>query len=51
MQIEQMIIIALLLIQLMLSIYYANYRGESYATIPPGWGGKNFGNVTPKPKK
>jgi hypothetical protein len=51
MRIEQIIIIALLLIQLMLTIYCANYRGESYAAIPAGWGGKNFGNVTPKPKK
>ena len=31
MQIEHIIIIVLLLIQLMMTIYYANYTGESYA--------------------
>lgn len=31
MQIEQMIIIVLLLIQLVMTIYHANYSGESYA--------------------
>ena len=50
MEMEQMIIIVLLLIQLMITIYYANYRGESFAPIPPNWG-KNFKPVAPPTKK
>jgi hypothetical protein len=46
---EQMIIIVLLLIQLMITIYYANYRGESFAPIPPNWG-TNFKPVA-QPKR
>jgi len=47
---EQMIIIALLSIQLMITIYYANYRGESFAPIPANWG-KNFKPVAQPTKK
>lgn len=50
MQIEQMIIIALLLIQLVLTIYYANYSNyESYVgtTMLPDWKWK----PAPQPKK
>lgn len=49
MEMEQMIIIILLLIQLMITIYYANYRGESFAPIPANWG-KNFKPVA-QPKR
>lgn len=50
MEMEQMIIIVLLLIQFVITIYYANYSGESYASIPPNWG-KNFKPVAPPAKK
>jgi hypothetical protein len=53
MQIEQMIIIILLLIQLVMTIYYANYRGESYAgttKMPKMDFIKNVNQPTRKPK-
>lgn len=50
MKVEHIIIIVLLLIQLVMTIYYANYRGETYAPIPPNWG-KNFKPVAPPTKK